>query len=153
MATVTLAEFIAFIREQRITVNLYGVETTIAIDSDNLPDDNTDIQMAYDIALATVSLPMPEFYRVAFLNLAFHLLISYSNAPIIDSLKAAYRTDTLRTGIIGSASDSGTSASWQAIPDFLSNLNAAENQLMTTPYGRNYFNIASRFVSLAPWGA
>ena len=153
MATVTLAEFIAFIREQRITVNLYGVETTIAIDSDNLPDDNTDIQMAYDIALATVSLPIPEFYRIAFLNLAFHLLISYSNAPIIDSIKVVYRTDSLRTGIIGSASDSGTSASWQAVPDFLNNLNAAENQLMTTPYGRNYFNIASRFVSLAPWGA
>jgi len=152
MATVTLAEFIAFIREQRITVNLDGVVTTITIDSDDLPDDSADIQMAYDIALATVSLPMPEFYRIAFLNLAFHLLISYSNAAIFDSVKAAYRTDTLRAGIIGSASDSGTSASWQAIPDFLSNLNASENQLMTTPYGRNYFNIANRFVSLAPWG-
>lgn len=153
MATVALADFIAFIRAQRIIVNIDGTITTITIDNTDLPDDSPDIQIAYDIALATVSLPMPELYEIAFLNLAFHLLITYSTAAIFDNIKIAYKTDALRIGVIGSASDTGTSASWQAIPQWLNNLNPAENQLMTTPYGRNYFNIASRFVSLAPWGA
>ena len=153
MTTVTLAEFIAFIREQRFVIPVDGVVTAITIDSTDLPDNSTDIQTAYDLALATVSLPMPEFYKTAFLNLAFHMLICYSSAAIFDNIKALYKVDQLRTGVIGSASDSGTSASWQAIPSFLTNLNAYENWLVTTPYGRAYFNIASRFVSLAPWGA
>ena len=153
MATVSLADFIAFIRAQRITVLIDGVVTVITIDSTDLPDNSADIQAAYDVALATVSLPVPELYTQAFLNFAFHVLICFSNAEIFDSIKTAYKTDILRTGIIGSASDAGTSASWQAIPQFLTNLNAYENWLITTPYGRNYFNIASRFVSLASWGA
>jgi hypothetical protein len=149
MATVTKADFIAFIRAQRITID--GV--TITIDSDDLPDNSADIQTAYNFALATVSIPMLELYTQAFLNFAFHSLICFSNAAIFDTIKAGYKVDVLRTGIIGSASDTGTSALWQAIPEYLSKLNAQENWLMTTPYGRNYFNIASRFASLAPWGA
>jgi len=149
MATVTLSDFISFIRNQRITIN----SVTITIDDTDLPDNDADIQTAYDIALATVSIPMPELYVQAFLNFAFHTLICYSNAAIFDDVKKGYKTDILRTGVIGSASDTGTSASWQAIPQFLNNLTAYENWLVTTPYGRNYFNIASRFASLAAWGA
>ena len=153
MTTVSLAEFIAFIRAQRFVVNINGVITPIDIDSADLPDNSADIQMAYDLALATVSLPMPELYKAAFLNLAFHTLICYSSAAIFDNIKALYKVDQLRIGVIGSASDSGTSAGWQAIPKYLNELNAYENGLMTTPYGRRYFEIASRFVSLAAWGA
>lgn len=153
MATVSLDDFIAFIREQRFIININGVVTTITIDDTYLPDDDPDIQTAYDVALATVSLPMPELYKAAFLNLAFHLLICYSSAAIFDSIKALYKVGQLRTGVISSASDNVTSAGWQAIPSFLIDLNAYENWLMTTPYGRNYFNIASRFAPLAAWGA
>lgn len=147
MPPVTLADFIAFIRTQRIIIN----GNIITIDDTDLPDDSDDIQLAYDSAEARVSTILDKQYKAAFLNLAMHLLICYSNAAIFDTIKAAYKTDALRSGIIGSASDSGTSSSWQAIPNFLTNLNGWENWLMSTPYGRNYFNIANQFAALIAW--
>ena len=151
MTSVTLADFVAFIRAQRIIVNINGVVTTITISDSDLPDDSTDIQNAYDVTLARVATLLDSMYKTAFLNLAMHLLICYSNAEIFDNVKIAYKVDSLRTGVIGSASDNGTSASWQAIPNFLTQLNGWENWLMTTPYGRNYFNIASQFSALIGW--
>lgn len=155
MTLVALVDFISFIREQRIgiTAKQNGVinRVVVEISQTDLPDDSQDIARAYKVARATVSEVLGDFYDVAFLNLAMHLLIRYSNAEIFDNIKSFFNSDALRVGIIGSASDSGTSASWQAIPEFLTHLNAYENQLLTTPYGRNYYEIANQFASLRNW--
>jgi hypothetical protein len=159
MAT-SLADFIAFIRSQRIRAtkidsngNVSNIVMTIT--SGDLPDNDTEISYSYQAALDTASLVIARFspteYNRAVYNLALDTLIKASSAIIFDDLKAYYGIGILRTGWIGSASDSGSSASYTSFVSYVTELNAYEMDLQKTPYGRAYFALASRFASLKNW--
>lgn len=151
----TLSGFIEFARKQRIPVIYCERQSILMIAIEDMPDDDADFALAYELALAIVATFIKQFnstvYDTAVYNLAFHFLLCYSANQVFDSVKVYYRLNQLRIGIISSVSDSGTSVGYQAIPAYLQNLTPYESDYQLTEWGRKYFNLVSRFASVKSW--
>jgi hypothetical protein len=147
----TLALFIAWVR------------TFMAIPATILPDTSVYLAQAFWAAMTitnetleivgTAEPPVqqyPTYYAQAVYNLAGDFLVRYTpddtaltppNDTYFQTLRTNMNLNAFVPGIIQSSSDQGTSQSF-AIPDFIKSMTMGDLQLMQTPWGRNYLNLA-----------
>lgn len=139
--TPSLSGFIEFVR------------TSMGITAAQVPDDSPSIALAYGAAIEWVNCDifavMPNLYSVAVYNLAASFLVNYGTEQVLVDLRKSLGLNTLKSGVIDSASDNATSAS-RFVPDFFKSLSLADLQMLADPWGRRYLMIAQQFGSL--WG-
>jgi hypothetical protein len=150
----TLAGFIQFVRQ------IMGIPATI------LPDTSTYLAEAFWASMTIVNQfleivgtaeppvqQFPTYYGYAVYNLAGDFLVRYTlddttltppNDTYFQTLRKQMNLNAFVPGIIQSSSDQGTSQSF-AIPDFIKSMTLGDLQLMQTPWGRNYLNLAQAY--------
>jgi hypothetical protein len=109
--------------------------------------------------------PVPRIassvYAIAVYNLAGHILVETAmdnpdaepppdNAPTFwADLRKSLGVGAAVYGIVQSSSDQGTSSSLM-IPDVIKNMSLMDLDLMTSPWGRRYLQIAGQWGTI--WG-
>ena len=141
----TPAGFLNFVR------NVMGVPTDV------LPDDSLVLVYALQVALLIVNQKInaasPAIYTLAVYNLAGDNLINYAQdlppfpdppaLPFWAALRKSYGSNNFVAGVVSSASDEGTSSSYDVIKT-LETLTIGQLQNLKTPYGRQYLAFASQ---------
>ncbi len=130
-----------------------------------LPSNSPSIGWAYSIALmivnpalATIATPssspvQTSIYVQSVYNLAGDNLINYAQdqpgRTYFADLRKAYSINSFASGVVTSASDSGTSDSL-AVPEALQALTLSQLQNIKTPWGRQYLAYAQTYGTM--WG-
>jgi len=123
----------------------------MGIPSGVLPDDSLMLTYALQVALLIVNQAInaasPTIYTLAVYNLAGDNLINYAQdtppSTYFADLRKSYGVNNFVGGVVNSASDEGTSSSYDVI-DNLKNLTIGQLQNLKTPYGRQYLAFASQ---------
>lgn len=131
------------------------VRTFMGVSTGDLHDDSPFLTMAYDIALATVSLDLAALpiYALAVYNLGGDFLVNWTPDQVGSTywadLRTAFGTFAFAPGVVTSTGDNGTNTSLLN-PEFMKELTLGNLQNMKTPYGRQYLAWAQ---SIGPlWG-
>lgn len=113
----------------------------------------TAFQIAQDLVNPVLGFVTPDLFTIATYNLAGHQLIEYApdqtGQTYFENLRKSFALNAPAVGVVQSAGDNGTSAS-VVTPDFMAHLSLSDLQLMKTPWGRRYLEIAQKFGAL--WG-
>lgn len=136
------------------TTFLYNV---VDIPVANLPDTApiiaTSLQIAQDIVSFAILRASADLYTLAVYNLAADRLLNYapdvSGQTWFRDTRKKMRLLELSVGVPTSVSDGGTSVG-VLNPEALKNLTLANLQLLKTPYGRQYLEIAQSWGTI--WG-
>lgn len=133
------------------------LRNVVGIDPLYLPDNSPTIGYAFDIAASMVNTALAvlpgNLYALAIYNFAADSVINF--APDQDGrtyfldLRTSLGINTFVPGVISSSSNSPTSQS-TLNPEFMKNLTFGDLQLMKTPYGRTYLNMAQSYGTI--WG-
>jgi hypothetical protein len=142
-------DFLAFIRG------------TAIIDPLVLPDNSTVITDAFAYAQAVVNPLLANLsgtlFALATYNLGTDYIINYAPDQVVNGvsrtdfadMRAKYGINTFVPGVTSSSANAPTS---QALlnPEFMKKLTFGDLQLLKTPYGRFYMNVAQRMGTI--WG-
>ena len=135
----------------------------MGIDPLYLPSNSPSIEWAYanslmfvNPALAVVGVSLhinTSLYIEAVYNLGGDLLVNYApdqpGRTYFQDLRKSMNLTSFSSGVVQSASDSGTSDSL-AVPEALTNLTIGQLQNLKTPWGRRYLSIAQTYGTM--WG-
>ncbi|MCO4880241.1 hypothetical protein [Paraburkholderia caribensis] len=135
--------------------------TTVGIPVDVTPDQSPQMQMAYQIACGWIPCELQLINPQAFYQLAVDcggasFLINWGvdtptaqDPNFYKSLRTKYNTAGSFQGVITSASDDGTSDSFQ-VPDWVKNATMQDLQWLKDPFGRQLLGMLQQMGSL--WG-
>lgn len=129
----------------------------VGIPEDNLPSDApiiaTSLQIAQDIVSFAILRASADLYTLAVYNLAADRLLNYApdvaNQTWFRDQRKKMRLMELSVGVPTSVSDNGTAVG-VLNPEALKNLTLANLQMLKTPCGRAYLEIAQSWGTI--WG-
>jgi len=148
MAGPTLAGYTTYLRD------IVGVTTTV------LPDGSPVIEFSYNLAinytqplLAVIpQLPEEFLYTTAVYNFATHMLMVWAKDEpgqvFFANIQRQYNLHSLVAGAVDDARDESTSTHLR-VPKFFDGLTFSQLDLMKTPWGRMYLEIAQSLGSLS----
>ena len=149
--TISRADFLVFVRRQRIYTELNGEATVMSLSTGNIADNDPDIDTALAWALSTVTDLIQQFnvidYERAVYNAGMHWLLMYGVAEVFDGIRTALNLWAQKNGFLQSTSDEGSSSSY-LLPDYLATLSASDMDYMKTQNGRDYLSILGRYRDL-----
>lgn len=145
------ADFLVFVRRQRIYTETNGTTTFIQLSTGNIADNDPDIDSALAWAVSTVADIINQFnaidYERAVYNAGMHWLLMYGNAAVFDGIRTSSNMWAQKNGFLQSTSDEGTSAAY-LLPDYLATLSSSDMDYMKTQNGRDYLSILGRYRDL-----
>ncbi len=110
-------------------------------------------QIAADLVNPVLNCVSPDLFTLATYNLAGSNLIEYApdqtGQTYFADLRAAFKINSFAPGLVSSTSDNSTSTSLE-MPAFAKNLSLSDLQILKTPWGRRYLEIAAKSGPL--WG-
>lgn len=123
-----------------------------------LPDNSSWIQTTFNIAMdvvtETLNAVAPDIYTLAVYNLAADRLLNFApdqtNQNYFTQKRASYNLLTSVPGIVGGASDQGTSVPLLN-PDQMKQFTLLDLQTLKTPFGRTYMGFAQMY-GQSLWG-
>lgn len=148
MSGPTLTGYTAFLRD------VVGIDTTV------LPSGSPVIEFSYNLGinytqplLAIIpQLPEEFLYTTAVYNFATHMLMVWAkdqpNQEFFKKIQKQYNLHSLVAGAVESAQDETTSSKLK-VPKFFDGLTFSQLDLMKTPWGRMYLEIAQSVGSLS----
>ncbi len=114
----------------------------------------TSLQLAEDSVNDSLSVASPDYYVLAVYNFAADRLVNYApdqtGQTFFSTLRSNLKLSTFSGGVVSSTSDNGTSVSLLN-PDQLKNLMLSDLQMIKTPWGRQYIEIAQKWGTTL-WG-
>jgi hypothetical protein len=148
-----------------ITDFVWFIQNVMQVPATALPTNvaaDPDVTTAWAVALETVDCFInqysPLYYNLAMYNFAGDYLINWaSDSNAAPNMCSTYFTDLRKkwnitgfvAGTVSSVSDEGTSTSLD-VPPQVQGLAMFDLQMLKTPFGRAYMNIASKFGDI--WG-
>ena len=128
-----------------------------------LPDDSFWIQGTFSMAMSLVNdvlrkVPTanggPSVYVLAVYNFAADRLLNFAldqpGQSYFKDMRAALGLNTFNAGLVNASSDQGTSQSLEII-EAAKRMTITDLQMMKTPYGRAYLDLAQSY-GAAIWG-
>lgn len=132
------------------------LRNVVGIAAEALPNDSPYVSMTYGASVELVLhllQRMPSTYTIAVYNLATHFLVSQcpdqEGQTIFNDLRVKFGLMNFTPGLIQASNDETTGQSWM-IPDIFKKSNLRELDLMKTPWGRTYMEIAQ--IGFPMWG-
>lgn len=133
------------------------VASYMAVPSSALPPSSDALTNAYTFAtdwvLPVINTVSPLQYTAAVYNLGGALLVQYApdqpGQTYFADLRTNLKLNSFEAGVVASSGDEGTSVSLQVAEGF-KNLSVGDLELLKSPWGRTYLNIAQQYGPL--WG-
>lgn len=148
MAGPTLAGYTTFLRD------IVGIDTTVLPDGDPVIAFSYNLAINYTQPLLAVIPQLPEefLYSTAVYNFATHMLMVWAkdqpNQDFFAKIQRQYNLHSLVAGAVDDARDESTSTHLR-VPKFFDGLTFSQLDLMKTPWGRMYLEIAQSLGSLS----